>query len=852
MSSDGKQRLVEPLTEREQEVLQFLAQGMSNRQMADELVLSLNTVKWHNRQIYGKLGVENRKEAVARARELGLVAEETQAEPRHTLPLQLSSFVGRKSELAEVKRLLSVSRLVTLTGAGGCGKTRLALRAAHSVAADFPDGVWLVELAPLSDAALVPQAVAAVFDVREYEGRPILSLLQSYLRRRKLLLVLDNCEHVVEAAARLAESLLSHCPQLRILATSREALSVTGEAAWPVPTLSLPEAGKATLLDTLKQSDAIQLFVERTTAVLPGFSLTGENAAAVEQVCRRLDGIPLAIELAAARVKLLRVEQIAARLDDRFQLLTSGSRAVSRHQTLEALIDWSYELLAPAEQRLLRWLSVFAGGFTLEAVEAVCAGDDDGDLLQLLAQLVSKSLVVAKRETGQEARYHLLDTIRQYAWGMLGREQEAESAQNRHLDYFLQLAETAEPLLHSGEQLVWLERLEAEHDNLRAALAWSLEEQGGDLESGLRLATALAPFWLIRNHFQDGRRWLDVAIEKSDGSSLPIRARLLCNAGRLWLLQPENNPTALLQDSLALYRQLEDIRGIAASLCWLGFSILGLVGSRHDPVAAARLLEEGLALASQLGDRLLMTWSYHHLAWLALFRGDTGQAAELCAKGLALAEESGDRVRRLSLLYLRGRIAQKQRNYARAITFYRKSLVLAREVKERSFEARILISLGEITRAQGAYEEASTYYHESLVVHRETDLRGGDIALHNLGLVALARGDRRQARSLFRASVLFIQEKMEAGPQLNEAIVWNVWGLARVALAEGQPRLAVQLFAVAELEMKPGIATPVDVDDYERELALVRAELGEEAFAAAWAEGQAMSLEEAVALALEI
>lgn len=406
----------------------------------------------------------------------------------------------------------------------------------------------------------------------------------------------------MEAGAQLAQALLTQCPQLQILATSREALSVTGEAAWLVPTLSLPEAGEVASPDTLKQSDAIHLFVERAKAVLPGFNLTEENAAAVAQVCRRLDGIPLAIELAAARVKLLRAEQIAARLNDRFRLLTSGSRAVPRHQTLEALIDWSYELLAPAEQRLLRWLSVFAGGFTLDSVEAVCAKEDDGDVLQLLAQLVNKSLVVTEREPRKEARYHLFATIHQYAQEKLEEAEEAKSVREGHLDYFLQLAEMAEPLLHSGEQLIWLERLEAEHDNLRAALTWSLEEPDGDLESGLRLATTLVPFWIMRSHLREARRWLNPALQRRHGVSPSVRARLLCNAGRLWSERGQADPTALLQESLALYRRLEDKRGIACSLLWLGHCTKW---SSHDPLSATPLLEESLALARQIEDRLL-------------------------------------------------------------------------------------------------------------------------------------------------------------------------------------------------------------------------------------------------------
>jgi predicted ATPase/DNA-binding CsgD family transcriptional regulator len=844
MSSDGTSHLVEPLTGREQDVLDLLAQGKSNRELAEALVLSLNTVKWYARQVYAKLGVANREEAVARARALRLLADEASARPRHNLPLQLTSFVGRERELAEVRRLLSASRLVTLTGAGGCGKTRLALEAARTSLDHYPDGVWTVQLASLSDAALVPQAVAAVFDVRESEDRSLVSLLQSYLRNRKLLLLLDNCEHLVEAAAQLAEALLTHCPKLQILATSREPLAISGEAVWLVPALALPQLGERPRPETLMNSDAIRLFVERAAAALPTFSLSEENAPAVEQVCRRLDGIPLALELAAARVKLLRVEQIADRLDDRFRLLAGGSRtALPRHQTLQALIEWSYELLAPAEQRMLRYLSVFAGGFTLDAVEAICATDEAGDTLALLAQLVNKSLLVAERERGRETRYHLLETIRHYALEKMQPAGEAGRVRARHLHFFLRLAETAEPLLHSGEQLVWLDRLEAEHDNLRAALAWSLEEEPGHVESGVRLATALVPFWIVHAHLWEGRRWLDPALESRENVTLPVRAQLLCHAGRLWTEQWVTDPTALLEESLDLYRQLGDKAGMGRSLCWLGWCALRF---RQDAAAAQSRWEEGLALAEQVDDRPLLTWLHHGLAWNAVGKGVDDLAMELSARGLALAQKSGDHREKLRQLYILGRIAKEQRDYGRAATFFHETLALVRELNDKADEASILNALGETARFDGAYEQAAGYYHESLALYQELDSPGGtSTVLHNLGLLALAQGNGLRARSLFRESLA-----LDRGVKWSKAHLWNVWGFARLALAAGQPRRAARLLAAAGPYINTPDTGPVDRDDYARDVTVARAQLGESGFAVAWAEGLALSLDEAVALAL--
>jgi tetratricopeptide (TPR) repeat protein len=392
---------------------------------------------------------------------------------------------------------------------------------------------------------------------------------------------------------------------------------------------------------------------------------------------------------------------------------------------------------------------------------------------------------------------------------------------------------------------VWLNRLEAEHDNLRAALAWSLENQDGDLESGLRLATALVGFWIIHSHLWEGRRWLATALERRHGAILPVRARLLCNAGRLWVEQWENDPTALLQESLALYRQLDDKRGVARSLCWLGWCD---VRFRRDPVAASPLWEEGLTLAGQVDDKPLVTWLYHGLAWIAMEKGNVVQTAELSARGLALARETGDRQMKLRLLFILGRNAKQQRDDARAVTFFQETLTLVRELKDRRDEASILNSLGEVARVQRAYEQAAAFYYESLALHREVDSRGGvALALLNLGLVALGQNDWLQASSLFRESLALGQVVNDRGESL-----WNVWGLARLALAEGHTRRAARLFAAAAplMETLAYGSDPVDHDDHERDVALARARLGEAAFAAAWDEGSAMSLEEAVAYAL--
>jgi predicted ATPase/DNA-binding SARP family transcriptional activator/Tfp pilus assembly protein PilF len=765
--------------------------------------------------------------------------------PRHNLPLHLSSFIGRETELAELRRLLAGARLVTLTGAGGCGKSRLALQAAAGLVDDFADGVWLVELAPLADPALVPQAVAEALDLQTTNDRPARDHLLAYLRPRQMLLILDNCEHLIEDAAGLAETLLGYCPHLRILATSREALDVPGETAWLVPSLALPESGEPPVLADLAQVEAIRLFVERAAAVLSTFSLTEGNAAAVVHLCQRLDGIPLAIELAAARVKLLRVEQIAARLDDRFGLLTGGSRtALPRHRTLAALIDWSYELLSPAEQRLLRRLSVFPGSFTYDAVEAVCADGEGGNTLELLAQLVNKSLVGAGREPGQEARYHLLETIRQYAWEKLASGGEALAARDAHLAHFLELAETAASLLLTGAQLLWLDRLDAEHDNLLAALAWSLRYDNADPASGLRLATALAEYWVIRSRPVEARYWLDLARARSDGADPAVRARLLIATGRFWADQAQPNPAPLLHEALFVCRRLDDKAGAGWALCWLGWSYHNF---RDPQRAAATFWTECLALALEIGDKPLQAWATGSLGLQAVFRGDFVEAEQYGAACLAAAREAGDRQATTGALFGLGICARRQRDYDRAQRYYQEALVLARELKSRTWEMRILNSLGERARCQRNYEQAALFYGESLALAREMDYHSAT-TLHNLGLVAIAQGDWTLAREYLHESLAIAPEVATDGVHL-----WNLWALARLAFYEGRLRRAARLFAAWEAQSEPyeEVLDPADQEDIDRELAQLRAALGEEAFAAAQAEGRAMTLEQAVAYALE-
>jgi predicted ATPase len=420
------------------------------------------------------------------------------------LPAPITSFIGRERELADIQQFLAAARLVTLTGAGGVGKTRLALRAAAEAAGGYADGVWLVELAPLADPALVPHAVAAALGVRDKAGLPLRQTLKQWIGAKRTLLLLDNCEHLAEGCADFVEDLLGGCPSLQVLATSREPLGASGEVVWRVPSLDLPDAHTAATTDQVNAHAATQLFVERARAARPDFVVTSQNASAIVELCRRLDGIPLAMELAATRIRLLSIENISARLDDRFRLLSEGRRtAPPRQQTLRATLDWSYALLEDSERQLFNRLSVFAGGWTLEAAEAVCAGEgiDPADVLNLMGRLVDQSLVMAD-ERGSQVRYRLLETVREYAAEKLVGSGVSAIIGGRHRDWFLAQAERSRWDIFDPDHVAWLGR---ELDNFRVALRWSI--QRGEVEVGLRLANATSAFWYQVGAYTEGRSW---------------------------------------------------------------------------------------------------------------------------------------------------------------------------------------------------------------------------------------------------------------------------------------------------------------------------------------------------------
>jgi predicted ATPase/DNA-binding CsgD family transcriptional regulator len=665
-----------------------------------------------------------------------VATEIAQLRPSDNLPAELSSFVGREREKAEVARLLESegARLVTLVGAGGVGKTRLALHVAAAMRRRYADGVWLVELAPVADPALVPQVVATALGVREQVGTPLLETLVSALKDQRLLLVLDNCEHLLEASATLAWALLRECPSLTVLATSRGPLGVPGEITWRVPSLPVPSPQPAA--ERVTEYAAARLFVDRVRAAVPTFELNPQNAVAVAEVCQRLDGIPLALELAAARVGHLGVGGVVMRLDDHFRLLVSGGRArPPRQQTLRATLDWGYTLLTRPAQRLLERLTVFAGGWTLDAAEAVCA--DDGaasEVLELLSTLVDQSLVQTEPQPDGTVRYAMLETLRQYGRERLVAHGEAEAIQRRHALFYVDLAERAAPELRGPDQARWLERLDQERDNLRTALDWLVEQ--GEADVALRLAAAATWYWLRRGYFTDARRLLQV-LRLPGGSRGPARAGALLAAARLASSQGDYpGQAAYNEEALGIYRELDDPTGIAEAVTDLGAA--AWQQGRLDDARA--YLEEGLARFRALDDPVGIATALLPLGNVVRDAGDFATAGRLYAEALERRRASGDQLGVAHVLSNLGWLALYEGDLETARRLAQEGLAIRQELGARREAATSRVVLGKIALASGDRARARALLLESLAAHREVGNHWGvALALEGLALLAVGR-----------------------------------------------------------------------------------------------------------------
>jgi predicted ATPase len=727
---------------------------------------------------------------------------------RHNLPIQTTSFIGRKKEIAEIKTLLARTRLLALTGSGGCGKTRLSLHVAEEVLDEYPDGVWIVELASLTDPALVPRAVVQGIGVTEEPDKPLIQTLVDALKTKNMLLVLDNCEHLLAACAKLVDALIHAGPGVKVLASSREGLNIAGELTYRVPSLSCPDHADTATAQSIKQYESVLLFVERAQFYQPSFTLTNSNAPGLASVCRRLDGIPLAIELAAVRIRSLTVEELEQRLDNRFRILTGGSRtALPRQQTLRALIDWSYDLLDEDQKALFCRLCVFAGGWTLAAAEHVCAGSsvEEGEILNMLSALNDKSLIVAEA-TGGATRYRLLETVRQYAREKLASHADGDTYRRQHRDFFLLLAEETRGKLRGSEQARWLSVLQEEHDNMRRALTLSLDDPAGG-EYGLRLGAALWWFWSVRGHLSEGRERLKALLSHSNAQErTKARANVLNGAGILAEEQGDYTASRFHhEESLAIKRELGDRSGTAGSLNNLG-NVARIEG---DFISARSLYEEALAINRELGNR----------AWEAINLGNLGN------------------------------VAYGQGDYASSCLLHGKSLTIKRELGDKQGIAVCLSNLGLVAYEQGEYTSASSLLEQSLAIHRElSDRQGTALCLSNLALVNAEQGNYALARSLLEESLIMRRDLAD-----KHGILESLEGLASVAANEQHWKRSARLWASAEA-LRETIGSPLPPNErerYDRAIAAAREAAGAAIFAAEWEKGRALTMEQTIAFALE-
>jgi predicted ATPase/DNA-binding SARP family transcriptional activator len=789
--------------------------------------------------LYQRLRAEARKRASAPS----IVVREPAPVPVVTgyLPHPLTDLVGQEDERLEVATRLRKSRLLTLTGLGGIGKTRMAIAVAEEVVGEYADGVWLVALEALSDGSLVVAQIASVLGLKEGSGQTLLQIVTNHLRAKRLLLVLDNCEHLLSGSAPVVEHLLRECVGVRILATSRTALGITGETVWAVPALTAPDPqhlpqARPTLLRVLMSYESVQLFVERAQAVQKGFALSGSNARMVAQTCQQLEGIPLAIELAAARVRAMSMEQIASRLDDYLGLLTGGSRtAQSRQQTLRATLDWSYALLSEAERSLLKRLSVFAGGCILEAAEQVCAGEGIGEtqVLDLLSSLVDKSLVLFEERESAEGRYRLLEMVRQYAAEGLQASGEAELVRLRHRAWYLTFAEQAELALITEEQKVWLTRLESEHGNLRAALDWSLKEEeggrGGEAQPyspiPLLICGALLPFWSTRGYLTEGRAWCERALQTRGAQKrTAARAHGLIGAGMLATIQGHYAAgRAYFEECLEILRELGNQMGIAASLNCLG----NVATDQGDYAAARAYYAESLTLYREIGDRQCVAICLNNLGEQESIRGDYIAARAYYEESLEIRRELGDRLGIASTLNNLGTLASHRSDYAAALTYLEESLEIRREIGDRPGIAATLFNLGGQERIRGDNVAARACYAESLAIWREIGYRPGMIAFLEAFATLIAVETAAITASAGTAELL-----KETDDGMQRAA--RLWGAAHT------------------LREQIGAPLPPNAqEEYRRDMATACTVVGDKAFAVAWEEGQAMTLEQAVAYALK-
>jgi predicted ATPase/class 3 adenylate cyclase len=772
----------------------------------------------------------------------------------NNLPMQLTSFIGREKEIAEVKQELVDHRLVTLTGSGGTGKTRLSLQVAADLFDQFPHGVWFVELAPLTDPELVSRTILSTIGLDEQAGTPPLELLKEYLHEKRALIVLDNCEHLIEASARVTDILLSTAPRLKILASSRESLGVRGELAHPVPSLSLPDIKHLPVMEQLSQYEAVRLFIDRASLVSPHFVVDKQNAPYIAQICYRLDGIPLAIELAAARVKLMSVEQISKRLDDRFRLLTGGSRtALPRQQTLRALIDWSYDILSEKEQILLRRLAVFAGSWTLEAVEGICGGHgiESYDVLDLLSQLVNKSLVVVieKSQTRERSlsihgslRYRMLETIRQYTREKLQEAGEGDKIRDNHFDYYLQTVKQVVTEFFGPKELVWLVWLDHEWDNLRTAVEWSLEMRP---QAGLELVNRLGFLFLDNlDNLSDMQNWqLQFLAHPANSARTITRARGLLHWA--WYANANYEFSAQVQsmteEAISIYEEFGDRNGLAH-----GYLAAALAADTLETGLAH--FEKALTLLHETNDKVGTGFALLYFGWLIEMQDYARKLAAL-EESLAIYRELGFISGTIQALKQLGALAIREGNFELAhLRLDEGLLILQEHASILGSSITMSYDLGDLAYYESNYELARIYYENCLSWASQKCLPlPAAWANARLGYLYTRLGERETAQLYYREALIPYQKG-----NTRVGVIFTIEGFASLAASECQWERALRLFSWASKlrEDNGELRPPVEQASVDRDLAAIREHLTGTEFAGLATEGSIMTMDQAIALAL--